>query len=101
SKSRRMNMLVLTRKQGEKIVIGDEITVGVVRVTGNKVVLAFDAPGEVRIVRAELGNGQDRHLDPSELDLKEKPADWEEHSFDTAPARCVTANKTSPKKVQT
>ena len=94
-------MLVLTRKQGEKLVIGNEITVGVVRVTGNKVVLAFDAPGEVRIVRAELGNRQDRHLDPSDLDLEEKPRDWQELSFASTSTTRGRADKTSRKKVQT
>jgi carbon storage regulator len=47
-------MLVLTRKRGEKVVIGNGITVTVVSVLGNKVRLAFDAPAQVRILRAEL-----------------------------------------------
>jgi carbon storage regulator len=52
-------MLVLTRKAGEKVVIGGGITVTVVEVQGNRVRLAFDAPEEVRILRAELACGQD------------------------------------------
>ena len=47
-------MLVLSRKVGERIVIGDEITVVVNRVSGNRVSLGIDAPEHVRIVRGEL-----------------------------------------------
>jgi len=47
-------MLVLSRKLGEKLVIGDNITVVVSRVAGNRVTLGIEAPGNVRIVRGEL-----------------------------------------------
>jgi carbon storage regulator len=47
-------MLVLSRKIGEKLVIGDNITVVVSRVAGNRVMLGIEAPQEVRIIRGEL-----------------------------------------------
>ena len=47
-------MLILSRKPGEKVVIGDNIIVTVVEVNGNRVRLAFDAPDDVRILRGEL-----------------------------------------------
>ena len=47
-------MLVLTRKPGEKVVIGNGITLTVVEVGGNRVRLAFDAPDQVHILRSEL-----------------------------------------------
>jgi len=47
-------MLVLSRKVGEKLVIGGNITVVVSRIAGNRVTLAIEAPKEVRIVRGEL-----------------------------------------------
>ena len=47
-------MLVLSRKQGERIYIGDHIEVNVVAVRGNRVKLAFAAPQDVPIRRAEL-----------------------------------------------
>jgi carbon storage regulator CsrA len=47
-------MLVLNRKPGEQIVIGDDITLTVVEVRGDRVRLAFDAPDQVRILRTEL-----------------------------------------------
>ena len=47
-------MLVLSRKIGERLVIGDNITVFVSRVAGNRVTLGIEAPSEVRIIRGEL-----------------------------------------------
>lgn len=47
-------MLVLSRKVGEKLVIGENITVVVNRVAGNRVTIGIDAPDEVRIIRGEL-----------------------------------------------
>ncbi len=47
-------MLVLTRKLMEKLFIGDEICVTVVRLEGGQVRLGIDAPREVAVVRAEL-----------------------------------------------
>jgi carbon storage regulator CsrA len=48
-----MTMLVLSRKPGEQVRIG-EVTLTVVRVKGNTVTLAFRAPDAVRILRGEL-----------------------------------------------
>ena len=47
-------MLVLTRKVGERIQIGDNITVVVTKSAGNRVTLGIEAPKDVRIVRGEL-----------------------------------------------
>ncbi len=47
-------MLVLTRRIGETIVIGNGIKVTVADVQGNRVRLAFEAPKQHRILRAEL-----------------------------------------------
>lgn len=47
-------MLVLTRKPGEVIHIGDDITVKVLRVNGGRVRIAIDAPRELPIQRGEL-----------------------------------------------
>ena len=60
-------MLALSRKPGEKVVIGNDITLTVVEVKGNRVRLAFDAPDQVRILRSELACRQDQPLD-SDLD---------------------------------
>jgi carbon storage regulator CsrA len=47
-------MLVLSRKSGERIHIGDNITIEIRRVAGNRVTIALDAPRDVRILRGEL-----------------------------------------------
>ena len=47
-------MLVLSRKQGEQLVIGGNVTITIVEVRGDKVRLAFDAPGDVSIHRKEV-----------------------------------------------
>ena len=46
-------MLVLARKCGESIVIGDDVRIAVVRVKGNRVKLAIEAPREVSVERGE------------------------------------------------
>ncbi|MCE9548433.1 MAG: carbon storage regulator [Planctomycetia bacterium] len=47
-------MLVLSRKVGEKIQIGDNVTLIVTRIAGNRVTLGVSAPKNMRIVRTEL-----------------------------------------------
>ncbi len=47
-------MLVLTRKRGEEILIGDNIKLIVNRIAGNRVTLAINAPDNVTILRGEL-----------------------------------------------
>ena len=47
-------MLVLTRKQNEKIRIGDNITITVVRMKGKSVRLGIEAPNQVNVLRGEL-----------------------------------------------
>jgi carbon storage regulator len=47
-------MLVLSRKQGEVVVIGDHIRLTVVAIGGNRVRLGITAPPAVLIQRAEL-----------------------------------------------
>src|SRR3954454_2966787 len=55
---RKREMLVLTRKLMEKLFIGDDICVTVVRLEGGQVRLGIDAPREVSVVRAELVPGR-------------------------------------------
>lgn len=47
-------MLVLSRKPGERILIGENIAVTIVRIGPNTVRLGIDAPREMNIVREEL-----------------------------------------------
>jgi carbon storage regulator len=48
-------MLVLSRKVGQKIVIDNQVTITVNRITGGRVSLGISAPSTTRVVRSELG----------------------------------------------
>ncbi len=47
-------MLVLTRKAGEKIVIGDDITITILDVRGDGIRIGIDAPRGIKIQREEV-----------------------------------------------
>ncbi|MCE3015472.1 MAG: carbon storage regulator [Pirellula sp.] len=47
-------MLVLSRKVGDKLVIDGNITVEVVKISGNRISLGIVAPSNVKILRGEL-----------------------------------------------
>lgn len=59
-------MLVLTRKEGEWIQIGDQIVVKITEVQGNRVRIGIEAPPEVAIRRREIC-----FEDPTELKTTE------------------------------
>lgn len=47
-------MLVLSRKIGDSIKIGDNIEIVINRISGNRVTIGVDAPKDVRILRGEV-----------------------------------------------
>jgi carbon storage regulator len=53
-------MLVLSRKVGERILLGDQIKITVVRITNGGVRLGIEAPSDVVVVREEVQQDQDR-----------------------------------------
>ena len=47
-------MLVLSRREGERIKLGESVVITVIRVSGDKVRLGVDAPPDVLVLREEL-----------------------------------------------
>jgi carbon storage regulator len=61
-------MLVLSRKIGERIWIGDDIAVTVVRITGGGVRLGIEAPAELPVVREELKTKMEQEANTDDVD---------------------------------
>jgi carbon storage regulator len=72
-------MLVLTRKQGEQIKIGDDVIITVVRTKGKAVRLGIQAPAHVPVLRGEIAKAiaHDEH---------EKAAEEQPHDEDAWPS---------------
>jgi carbon storage regulator len=74
-------MLVLTRKLGEVIRVGDTVTVRILEVKGNQVRLGVDAPADVRIYREEVYRAIRRENEEAALretgSLDEASTAWE------------------------
>jgi carbon storage regulator len=49
-------MLIITRRPGEKIMLGDEIVVHVMEIVGNSVRVGIQAPRSVPVYREEIWN---------------------------------------------
>lgn len=71
-------MLVLSRKVGERILIGDQIAVTIVRITGGGVRVGIEAPPEMAVLRAEI-----------KAALEENPSATEFHSPTPSPNSSV------------
>jgi carbon storage regulator len=54
-------MLVLSRKKGERIQIGDDITIVISEIRGDKVRIAIEAPKDVTVHRHEVFESIKRH----------------------------------------
>jgi carbon storage regulator len=67
-------MLVLSRKQDEKIMIGDSITLMVISIQGDKVRLGIEAPKHVSIHREEVYQAIQRSR-TAEVDADALPAE--------------------------
>ena len=49
-------MLILTRRPGEKVMVGDDVVVHVLEVVGNSVRIGIEAPRSVPVYREEIWN---------------------------------------------
>lgn len=52
-------MLILSRREGEKILIGDDIIVTIQQIRGGQVRVGIEAPPEVQVLRDELVEPQE------------------------------------------
>lgn len=59
-------MLVLSRKLGEKIVIGDNIVITVVKIDRNQIRLGIEAPSEVPVYREEISPNRGAAKSPAD-----------------------------------
>jgi carbon storage regulator len=57
-------MLVLSRRENERVKLGNSIVVTVVRLAGDRVRLGIEAPADIRVLRGEL---ESQPAAPSEL----------------------------------
>jgi carbon storage regulator len=49
-------MLIITRRPGEKVMVGDDIVVQVIEIVGNSVRVGIEAPRSVPVYREEIWN---------------------------------------------
>lgn len=69
-------MLVLSRRPDECIRIGNNITIKVLRIDGDRVRLGFDAPMDIPILRAELQSPSSDDVDATNVN-RNAVTDWE------------------------
>ena len=63
-------MLVITRKKGESLLIGDDIEITISKIDDGSVKIAIDAPREIRILRKELYTEvQSENLEATKVDM--------------------------------
>ena len=63
-------MLVLSRKIGEEILIGDDVRLVVYRIHGNRVQIGIDAPRGIPVYRGELAAAKDANNEQNRKTLK-------------------------------
>jgi carbon storage regulator len=65
-------MLVISRKSGEKLQVGDSVSITVLSVSGDKVAIGIDAPREISILRGELVETIESNLESSAQSLRDE-----------------------------
>ncbi len=67
-------MLVVTRKPGEGIKIGDDVEITIVKIDDNSVKVSINAPKEVKILRSELYKEVgEENINASKINMKLLP----------------------------
>ncbi|MEM9352006.1 MAG: carbon storage regulator [Planctomycetota bacterium] len=86
-------MLVLTRKHGEQIRIGDNITITVLRMKGKAVRLGIEAPADQSVLRGELAFEERTAPTPS-ADAPTSPS--RDHAAAATESRAADPDKRKP-----
>ncbi len=76
-------MLVLTRKIGSNILIGDDIKISLISVDGDKARIGIEAPKDIRILREESITGtinENKRAASEVMDLKELFSNYDKDS---------------------
>lgn len=71
-------MLILSRRQGQRITLGDDIVIHVVGISRRAVRLGVEAPGSVRVYRAELAGVDQEEQSAANSPIQPKAATSEE-----------------------
>lgn len=61
-------MLILTRKQGESFLLGENIEISISEINGDRVRIAIDAPKDVKILRKELKDATDLNIEAASIE---------------------------------
>jgi carbon storage regulator len=78
-------MLILTRRVGETVMIGDDVTITVLGVKGNQVRVGINAPKSVAVHREEIYERIKREQQPEPQESPDAP-DTAEKAAEYAPA---------------
>jgi carbon storage regulator len=68
-------MLVITRKAGERICLGDDVTITVMEISGSTVRIGIEAPAEIPIYRQEIWNAvKEENRAAAQSSIKDLPS---------------------------
>lgn len=93
-------MLNITRRRGERIVLGDDVFVSVLEVSGQTVRLGIEAPRSLRVYREEIWlevkKENEAAANAASADMPDLPAPLKGDASDDSARSATTINRTNP-----